>query len=206
MVVFRLGSSRYPANDGRGASLYGGRWNHKSIAVIYAAESRALCALEVLANADELANDYIVTPVTIPDQTVITRMPIEDLPVEWDAGEPVDGTRDIGSRWAKGLSTLNSRSRSSVGCYSAGVELHLKSQPSCFCYLSVFGAGTILFRRSVGESLAEEGLTSFEMHWDPSVRSLPWFVTPARQPKSAVRLTTSLPSVLRPFRSYTAPS
>lgn len=57
--------------------------------------------MEVLANADELANDYVVTRVTIPDEAVIARTLIEDLPVNWDAGEPADGTREIGSKWAK---------------------------------------------------------------------------------------------------------
>ena len=28
MLIYRLGSGRYPPNDGLGASLYGGRWNH----------------------------------------------------------------------------------------------------------------------------------------------------------------------------------
>ncbi len=51
-----------------GASLYGGRWNHKGTPIIYTAESRALCALEVLANADELADDYVVTTITVPDE------------------------------------------------------------------------------------------------------------------------------------------
>ena len=105
MLVFRLGSSRYPANDGSGASIYGGRWNNKGISVIYTAESRALCALEVLANADELADDYVVTPIEIPRETSIMRMPINGLPVEWDAGEPGDVTRALGSDWAKELKT-----------------------------------------------------------------------------------------------------
>jgi hypothetical protein len=35
--------------------------------VIYAAASRALCALEVLANANELGGDYVVTPIEVPD-------------------------------------------------------------------------------------------------------------------------------------------
>src|SRR5207237_5630241 len=74
MTVFRLGSFRHPANEGLGASLYGGRWNHKGTAVIYTAASRALCALEVLAN--------------------------ETLPPGWDAGQPTNLTRDIGTDWA----------------------------------------------------------------------------------------------------------
>lgn len=67
MLVYRLASTRYPANDGLGASLYGGRWNYKGTPVIYTGATRALCALEILANADELAGDYMVTPIDLPD-------------------------------------------------------------------------------------------------------------------------------------------
>jgi RES domain-containing protein len=105
VLVFRIGSSRFPANDGRGASLYGGRWNHKGTAVLYTAESRALCALEVLANADELANDYIVTAITIPEATPITKLSLTNLSNGWDAGEPTRATRDIGTGWVKGFAT-----------------------------------------------------------------------------------------------------
>jgi RES domain-containing protein len=66
MIVYRLGSARYPANDGLGASLYGGRWNHKGTSVIYTAASRALCALEVLANANELGADYALLHSNYP--------------------------------------------------------------------------------------------------------------------------------------------
>src|ERR1039457_2328738 len=72
MLIYRLGSGRYPPNDGLGASLYGGRWNHKGTPAIYAAASRALCALEVLANANELAGDYIATPIELPDDLAVT--------------------------------------------------------------------------------------------------------------------------------------
>ena len=103
MLVFRLGSSRFPANDGVGASLYGGRWNHKGTPVIYTAESRALCALEVLANADDLADDYVATPIEMPDEIAVTVISITGLSAGWDANEPIDATRDIGTNWAKGL-------------------------------------------------------------------------------------------------------
>ena len=105
MTVYRIGSSRYPANDGLGASLYGGRWNHKGTSVIYSAESRALCALEVLANADELADDYISISIEIPDDLSITSVSMADLPTGWDANPSIEATRDIGTDWAKGLAT-----------------------------------------------------------------------------------------------------
>jgi RES domain-containing protein len=100
-----MGSSRHPANDGLGASLYGGRWNHKGTPVIYSAESRALCALEVLANADELADDYISIPIEIPDDLAITTIAVADLPPGWNSNPSIDATRDIGTNWAKGLAT-----------------------------------------------------------------------------------------------------
>jgi len=94
-----------PANEGLGASLYGGRWNHKGTPVIYAAASRALCALEVLANADELAGDYIVTPIEVPGDLTVTTLSIEALPFNWNAGKAINETADIGTDWANSLTS-----------------------------------------------------------------------------------------------------
>src|SRR5713101_3702706 len=105
MIVYRLGSERYPANDGLGASLYGGRWNHKGTSVIYTAASRALCALEILANADELAGDYIVTPIELPDDLSATTLPIETLPPNWDASLSTHEAAKIGTDWANSLAS-----------------------------------------------------------------------------------------------------
>ena len=88
-----------------GASLYGARWNHKGTRVIYTAESRALCALEVLVNADELADDYISISIEIPDDLAITSLSVADLPTGWDSYPSPRATSDIGTGWAKGLTT-----------------------------------------------------------------------------------------------------
>ena len=103
MVIYRLGSGRYPTNDGLGAILHGGRWNQKGTAVIYAAASRALCALEVLANANELAVNYIVTPIEVPEDLGKTALSVETLPSGWDAVQSITATGDIGTDWANGL-------------------------------------------------------------------------------------------------------
>ena len=60
MVVY-LASGRYPANDGMGASLYGGRWNHKGTPVIYTTASRALCALNARVAEKHAENDEVIT-------------------------------------------------------------------------------------------------------------------------------------------------
>jgi RES domain-containing protein len=105
VIVFRLVSSRYLANDGLGASLYGGRWNHKGTAVIYTAESRALCALEVLVNSEELAGDYVAVSIDVPDEIAVQVISIADLPQGWNASAATDVTRDIGTTWASRLAT-----------------------------------------------------------------------------------------------------
>ena len=43
--AYRIHSSRYPANSGKGAALHGGRWNDVGVEAIYTAQSRALAAL-----------------------------------------------------------------------------------------------------------------------------------------------------------------
>lgn len=106
MLIYRIGSSRYPANDGLGASVYAGRWNRKGTPVIYAAASRALCALEVLANANELGGDYVVTPIELPDDIGAVSLSLDALPPGWDAAIPNTKTADIGTEWAERLETV----------------------------------------------------------------------------------------------------
>lgn len=105
MIVYRLASRRYPALDGAGASLYGGRWNHRGTPVIYSAATRSLCALEILASAGGLANDYLVTPIEIPDDLATTTLSADSLPAGWNGSEPTRHTRDAGTNWVNSLTS-----------------------------------------------------------------------------------------------------
>ena len=71
--------------------------------MIYTAASRALCALEVLVNAGELADDYVITPVEVPDHLNVTSRPVETLPSGWNAAEPTEETRNVGKDWISEL-------------------------------------------------------------------------------------------------------
>ena len=59
----------------------------------------------VLVNAEELADDYISISIEISDDLPITSLSVADLPSGWDAYPSIDATRDIGTNWAKGLTT-----------------------------------------------------------------------------------------------------
>ena len=105
MLVYRIGSRRYTANDGSGAARFGGRWNHVGIPMIYAAESRALCALEILAGSRELANDYISIPIEIPSEIPFRILSSEELPESWNSAQHPNSTRELGTAWALSKST-----------------------------------------------------------------------------------------------------
>lgn len=105
MLVYRIGSSRYPANDGKGAARFGGRWNQKGIPLIYAAESRALCALEILAGSREFADDYVSIPIEIPEDLPHRGLTAAELPEGWDSAEHADSTRVLGTTWANSMET-----------------------------------------------------------------------------------------------------
>jgi RES domain-containing protein len=131
VTVYRICSSRYPANDGTGASLYGPqRWNHKGTRVVYSAESLALCALEVIVNVNELADDYVSISIELPSDLEITSLSVGDLPSGWDAYPSIDATREMGTNWAKGLN--HGRAQRALGCDSARAQLHPQSYPCGF--------------------------------------------------------------------------
>jgi RES domain-containing protein len=58
-----------------------------------------------LANAGELANDYVITTVDIPDDIWMLHRSADNLPSNWNAPQPVNDTRDLGSKWAQSLVT-----------------------------------------------------------------------------------------------------
>ena len=83
--VYRLQSGKYPANSGKGAALFGGRWNRPGVEAIYTASSRSLAALEILAHYEALPKDFVVTPVRIPSGLTRYRVSRKELPSGWDS-------------------------------------------------------------------------------------------------------------------------
>lgn len=94
MTVYRLTSARFPRCDGEGARLYGGRWNSRGRAVVYAAATQSLAALEILAHTAALSEDYVVIAIEVPADLAIEAAQRGNLE-RWKLAD----TREMGDRW-----------------------------------------------------------------------------------------------------------
>jgi RES domain-containing protein len=108
-VVWRIVHRRFAkiAFAGEGARLFGGRWNSPGRPVIYAAQSQALAALEILVHLDseKLLRHYLAIPVTVPPH-VIERFSLSSLPKNWRAYPAPRSTRAIGDAWLARAASL----------------------------------------------------------------------------------------------------
>jgi RES domain-containing protein len=108
MLVYRLVKARYAerALDGAGAKTHGGRWNGKGTAMVYASDSVALSALELLVHLQRqgLLNAYVLFTLSVPDSRVMV-LDRTLLPADWRRDPPPASTAAIGDEWvASGLS------------------------------------------------------------------------------------------------------
>lgn len=110
MRAFRIVKKRHAlvAFSGEGARAYGGRWNHPGFPMVYAAQTRALAALESLAHygGAERRLSFLAFEMEIPDGLAI-HVAANTLPRDWRSPEPLPGTQGIGSEWqASGRSAV----------------------------------------------------------------------------------------------------
>ncbi len=102
MRAYRIVKKRHvlSAFSGEGARAYGGRWNHPGTPMVYAAQTRALAALESLAHfgGAEREMAFVVFEIEIPDAVAASLAP-QELPADWRRDEPPPSTQDFGSRW-----------------------------------------------------------------------------------------------------------
>jgi RES domain-containing protein len=104
MRAYRIVKARHAldAFSGEGARLYGGRWNHPDVPMVYAAHTRALAALESLVHyaGAERGIAFVSYEIDVPD-SLIMRVDSATLPAGWRTGEPASATQDIGSAWQR---------------------------------------------------------------------------------------------------------
>ena len=109
MRACRLIKAKYADNplDPQGAKLYGGRWNSKGVAAVYASDSIALAALEKLVHLhrNDVLNHFVLCVMTLEDDAIMT-LAEESLPKDWRADPPPSSTMAIGDEWLAGNESL----------------------------------------------------------------------------------------------------
>lgn len=104
MRAFRIVKRRHAleAFSGEGARIFGGRWNHPGTPMVYAAQTRALAALESLAHyaGSERRLAFIIYEIEVPEPLIL-RVDPAALPDGWRADEPSAVTQDLGTLWQR---------------------------------------------------------------------------------------------------------
>ena len=106
MRAYRLVKAKHAldAFNGEGAKRYGGRWNAVGSPMVYAAQSRALAAMETLVHAAgaDRRIQYVMYEIEIPDRLVLT-FDRKNLPADWRSLSPPASVQAIGSAWQENL-------------------------------------------------------------------------------------------------------
>lgn len=118
LTAWRIVKQKYLASqalDGEGARLYGGRWNSRGVAVVYAAQSQALAVLEMLVHLDaaDLLMSYVFIGIRLEEE-MISDLTEADLPLDWRSEPPPSRLREIGDIWVASNSSLALRVPSAV--------------------------------------------------------------------------------------------
>ncbi|KAF0101581.1 MAG: hypothetical protein FD187_1867 [bacterium] len=102
-TVWRLVTSRFAldAFTGDGARLYGGRWNHKGVPMVYTAGSQSLAMLEMLVQDEPLRARYVMIPAVLPTHLRIERVTPEQLPDNWRDTAARQDLQVLGSEWSR---------------------------------------------------------------------------------------------------------
>ena len=115
--MWRLCAAKYgdSAFSGEGARLYGGRWSPRGVAVAYAAESRALAVVEVLANVDDAETLFDVAWVFVSAEVppACIEKPSR-FPASWRQFPHSSETQVVGAEWARAARSVALRLPSAV--------------------------------------------------------------------------------------------
>lgn len=102
IVAWRIYKPKHArtAFTGKGASLYGGRFNSKGMAVVYTSQSIALASLEMLVHlqSEELLEKYLIRQVSFDEELVEILDPWA-LPRFWRSEAQSAAVQRIGDEW-----------------------------------------------------------------------------------------------------------
>ena len=115
------------AFTGEGARLYGGRWNTPGVAMVYAAETQSLAALEMLVHLDvpALLDRYVLLEVGI-EPALILQLDLKEWPRDWRESPSPGRLRDIGDAWIEAGKSVAFRVPSALVPHEGNILLNPK--------------------------------------------------------------------------------
>lgn len=109
VTLYRITHERFAETpfSGEGGLSYGSRWASKGQRVSYAADHLALATLEKIAGVQraDLLAEMVYVKAHVP-LSLVTNLPDEDLPSDWNALPPRAATRQVGDRWLAAQQSL----------------------------------------------------------------------------------------------------
>ena len=102
MLTYRIADCRY-INDlsGKGAALYGGRWNSIDTYIVYTAQTHALALLETIVHIGRIPdNGCCMISIDIPDNSIQT-YDSKLLPADWYKSPAPDHLKIIGDKFVE---------------------------------------------------------------------------------------------------------
>jgi RES domain-containing protein len=102
MTVYRFSKEQFRLDlSGKGAELYGGRWNSKGVAMLYTSQSRALAFAEIAIHLPIgiVPDNYFLIAINIPDAISMEKLDAMDLPTDWRSNPHSNSTQQIGDKF-----------------------------------------------------------------------------------------------------------
>ncbi len=132
MVVFRIARKQFIEDlSGRGAELFGGRWNEKGLPALYTSSSLSLAALEILVHTDKSLPPLNLSYAKIYVPDTMASLKILQL---------TEGVTEIdyGTKWLKEKKELMLKVPSVVLPYEYDLECNLILNPLHEDYKKIF--------------------------------------------------------------------
>ena len=101
MTIYRLSTANFATDiSGEGSKIYGGRWNPKGLAALYASENISLCILEILVRATKKTSPdtYTLISLVIPENKIFS-IQLTKLKKGWQ--HELEYTQGIGKDFLK---------------------------------------------------------------------------------------------------------
>ena len=105
ITVFRVVKKKHASDafTGEGSRRFGGRWNHKGVAVVYFSDTLSLAALEqfIHLGREGLHIPFVYFTIEIPDHVSVNIVELDSLPKDWRREPPPNSTKNLATQWVK---------------------------------------------------------------------------------------------------------